>query len=757
MIKLSTLSPPPRQSRPKATSWAFASFLALSCSVLATPEQDPLPNQTNDIASGVRDANIVRRLRDLDRKAQLVKEKSLDIDHAVQAFVEELTGPSNPVRVFVTADHQNGFWLDGVRVELDGNTAHRVELDPSQANAVNKSGALRVLDVALEEGPHQITISVAGKAGPLEQPTRWNNSRTLSFEVDEHATHIRYAIGSAGRHGRDTTSSLAVLNDSQAATLGEMYRREAFQIQSQGEPMRASTTLQRAADNGFVDANADEANFQLGKIYAQYGLHYLASARFHKLADRPRPFNVGNDTWLQLAEQQFRRGQLGLTGLVEYSASRVRQPMSEDQQQRRANLLGQLYLAQSRYLEAASVLREQTGSRLLRDYAIYNRAISLINIGEISHGAVRLDALGKRRADSEEAQALKDLANLSLAYYFLDHKDAGSAIPLLKRIKTEGPFSNKALLALGWAELGESGRVHGNAELIAAKCADDPLKSLGTSPANLRAPHRRDSCAAAGSFKRELTAETHPARFREALKSWLRVRDRNPIHPAVQEALLAIPFGLLRTGQLELARQHYSHAIDVFEAEAKRIDKALDAVHNKQFITLAASASEQEWAGNDWRVGDVSPKGDVDLRLIYRLVARHDFYEALVNYRNLAKIKQVLEKRHGQLDNLVDASSQANDLGTTTTAVDTIIGPGWQSFAETYTLPPIQRRDELQRRVVKLTSQVDSAIRQHSDYLHEQAFAELVTQRQRIQVYSARARIALARIFDDILEAIENS
>lgn len=722
---------------------------------MAAPEQDPLPTQTNDIASGVRDAKIVERLRDLDKKAQLAKEKSLDIDHAVQAFVEDLTGIENPSRAFVTVDHPNGFYIQGIRVDLDGNTIDRREFSAEESNAINTGGSIRLLDQALSKGTHQLTIAVSGKTNPDSSAKNWSETRSISFEADEYATHLQLKIIAEGRKNRDTTMVLSELNDSQAQQVGELYRREAHYIQSLGEPMLASTTLQRAADKGFVDANADRANFQLGKIYAQYGLHYLASARFHALADRPRPFNVGNETWLQLAEQQFRRGQLGLTGLVEYSASRVRQPMSEDQQQRRSNLLGQLYLAQSRYLEAASVLKDQTGSRLLRDYAEYNRGISLINIGEISNGTARLDSLGKRRARGEEAQALKDLANLSLAYYFLEHEDAGSAIPLLKRIKTEGPFSNKALLALGWAELGESGRVHGNAELIAAQCADNSLKALGTSPSNLRAAHRRDSCAATGSFKRERTAETDPARFRSALKSWLRVRNRNPIHPAVQETLLAIPFGLLRTDQLELARQHYRYAIDVFDFEAKRIDNALDAVHRKEFITLAASAQEQEWAGNDWRVNDISPNGDPDLRLIYRLVARHDFYEALVNYRNLSKIKLMLENRRAQLNDLADAAYQANDLSASQATAKTSIGPGWQSFAETYDLPPVERREELQRRVVKLTRQVDLALKKHSDYLHEQAYNELLTQRQRIQVYSARARIALARIFDDMLKAIQ--
>lgn len=744
------------QRRSKAIRCAFSCLAFAASSAFAAPEQDELPKQTNGIASGVRDAKTVERLRDLDRKAQLVKEKSLDIDHAVQAFVEELSGVNNPSRAFITVDHPNGFHIQSLRLDVNGNTVSRQEFSPEESTSFSNGGAIRAFDQPLSPGEHQLTVAITGKTSLDNSTQNWSNSRSIAFETDQFATHIQLSVFAEGRKNRDSNMSLSVLSENQAKEIGELYRREALHLQNLGKPMLAATTLQRAADKGFVNANADEANFQLGKIYAQYGLHYLASARFHKLTDRPQPFNIGNEAWLRLADQQFRRGQLGLTGLVEYSASRVRQPMSDDQQQRRTNLLGQLYLAQSRYLDAASVLKDQTGSRLLRDYAEYNRGISLINVGEVDHGVAKLDSLGKRRTRSEEAKALKDLANLSLAYYFLEHEDAGSAIPLLKRIRTEGSFSNKALLALGWAELGESGRVHGNAELIAAQCADNSLKSLGSSPSNLRAAHRQDSCAAQGSFKRELTAETDPARFRAALKSWLQVRDRNPIHPAVQETLLAIPFGLLRKDQPELARQHYRYALDVFEFEATRIDHALDAVHNEEFITLTASAKEQEWAGNDWRVNDISPNGTPDLRLIYRLIARHDFYEVLVNYRNLAKIKLMLEERQSQLNGLLDAAYQADNFEPDQAAADTTIGPGWRSFADTYNLPPVKRREKLQRRVVKLSKQVDSALKKHSDYLHEQAYNELLVQRQRIQVYSARARIALARIFDDMLKPIEN-
>ncbi|NIW25563.1 MAG: hypothetical protein GWN29_13900, partial [Gammaproteobacteria bacterium] len=64
---------------------------------------------------------------------------------------------------------------------------------------------------------------------------------------------------------------------------------------------------------------------------------------------------------------------------------------------------------------------------------------------------------------------------------------------LLQRVRLEGPFSNKALLGVGWADA-----------------------------------ERGD--------------------YRAALSPWLELRQRNIIDPAVQESLLAVPYAFSQLG-----------------------------------------------------------------------------------------------------------------------------------------------------------------------------------------------------------------
>ena len=48
--------------------------------------------------------------------------------------------------------------------------------------------------------------------------------------------------------------------------------------------------------------------------------------------------------------------------------------------------------------------------------------------------------------------SLRDKANLALGYAFLQDDQPLAAKPALQRVRLEGPFSNKALLGVGWAD-----------------------------------------------------------------------------------------------------------------------------------------------------------------------------------------------------------------------------------------------------------------------------------------------------------------
>ena len=53
-------------------------------------------------------------------------------------------------------------------------------------------------------------------------------------------------------------------------------------------------------------------------------------------------------------------------------------------------------------------------------------------------------------AEGEELLALRDKAHLSLSYAFARQEDYEQAREQLEVVRPQSPFSNRALLALGW-------------------------------------------------------------------------------------------------------------------------------------------------------------------------------------------------------------------------------------------------------------------------------------------------------------------
>ena len=67
-------------------------------------------------------------------------------------------------------------------------------------------------------------------------------------------------------------------------------------------------------------------------------------------------------------------------------------------------------------------------------------------------GRYLLDKIGQMKtADSPELKALRDRSNLSLGLKQLRMELPEPALESLSRIRLEGPLSNQALLASGWA------------------------------------------------------------------------------------------------------------------------------------------------------------------------------------------------------------------------------------------------------------------------------------------------------------------
>jgi hypothetical protein len=161
----------------------------------------------------------------------------------------------------------------------------------------------------------------------------------------------------------------------------------------------------------------------------------------------------------------------------------------------------------------------------------------------------------------------------------LQAREPESAIAALARVRLDGPFTNRALLGLGWAE------------------SDAKRSDL-------------------------------------ALVPWLELRDRRLLDSAVQESYLAVPYAYAQLAANGQAAQQYRFAVQAFEKEGRRIDEAIAAIHSGGFLdSVLASAPDSDAIGWMWQLQKLPDSPQT--RYLYHLLASHEFQEGLKNYRDL--------------------------------------------------------------------------------------------------------------------------
>jgi hypothetical protein len=182
------------------------------------------------------------------------------------------------------------------------------------------------------------------------------------------------------------------------------------------------------------------------------------------------------------------------------------------------------------------------------------------------------------------------------------------AKPSLQRVRLNGPFSNKALLGVGWSD---------------AEAAD----------------------------------------YRAALAPWLALRDRSLLDSAVQESLLAVPYAFAQLGADKQAADHYVDAIEAFGSEIVRLTKAIESIENGDLIARLLGERDDGASGESgwyWRLESIPDS--IESRYLYELLASNRFQEGLKNHRDLLQLNRNLGRwveSLGAFDDILDTRQRA--------------------------------------------------------------------------------------------------
>ncbi|HEY6873581.1 MAG TPA: tetratricopeptide repeat protein [Geobacteraceae bacterium] len=389
--------------------------------------------------------------------------------------------------------------------------------------------------------------------------------------------------------------------------LKDVYFGEALYHAFQGEWFDAIARLDtelgqhRRVDEPGLDTlsyHINQAEFGVGDFELGYRMHLRAGRAITAVIEGNVEEPVRNEAIYRLARLYFRKDQ---PENALHALERIRGTVPATIRDDVAFLRGEILMANGRFPEAARAFKDLQGVKGLEGFAGYNLGIALLKEGKEQDGRGSLERAGQILTDVPAALAIKDKSNLVLGYKLLDGNAGENAKLVLDRVRLSGPFSNRALLGSGWAD------------------------------------------ASRGQYER-------------ALVPWSILAEREVTDPAVQEALLAVPYAYGKLNIHGRAAVLYGNALDAFGKEVDKLGASIASVKQGKF--LQALAREELKQDADWVVKLRSLPEAPETYYLLELMASHDFQESLKNYLDLHELHAKLGVWERDLDAFEDIIRQ---------------------------------------------------------------------------------------------------
>lgn len=372
----------------------------------------------------------------------------------------------------------------------------------------------------------------------------------------------------------------------------DLYLGEAFFYAQQGEYFDAISRLDVELSQFYRldEPNLDPFHIQLGHDEFSVGdfeLYY----RMHKRAGRAMKAviegnvspGIRNEAAYRLARIYYEKSQPeNALHAIERIAGKVPERIRDEERFLRA----QIYMVNGRFADAVEILEDMRDMRGFRGFAGYNLGMALFLQGKEKAGIAQLDRAGQVKGDDEPTQAIRDKANLVLGYRLLEAEKPEQARQYLDRVRMVGPFSDKALLGSGWADV-----------------------AIG--------------------------------RYDRALVPWSILVKRNPTDKAVQESMLGVPYSYAQLDLHGRAALMYGEALEAFGKELARVNASIESVRNGNF--LAALVREEVKQDKNWAIKLRELEDTPETWYLTRLMASNDFQSSLRNYQDLEDLRKRLK------------------------------------------------------------------------------------------------------------------
>ncbi|MEJ2415573.1 MAG: tetratricopeptide repeat protein [Exilibacterium sp.] len=389
------------------------------------------------------------------------------------------------------------------------------------------------------------------------------------------------------------TIPLSSANDGAENNLRDPFFGEALYYAKQGEFFNAIARLDTelrlyyGIDEPELDTlhfYVNEATFSVGDFELSYRMHRKAGRAIKAVIEGNVAPQVRNEAIYRLAKIYFQKEQnLNALHAIDRIEGRIPEAIADDI----TFLKGQIYMVNGRFQEAEDLFKSINGKIRQKGYAEYNLGLVRLAQGNLSGAISALEDAGTLRSDDRAVLAIKDKANLMLGSRLMDEGEYPTATKFFERVRIDGPFSNRALLGLGWASA---------------------------------------------------TSENYP----NALVPWTLLSQRHVTDPSVQDAMLSVPYAYEKLGLYGKAALGYGHALSVMNKELDRLDASIKSIDEGTFLELLVR--EEFKQDRNWVVKLRELPQTPETYYLIDLMASHDFQSSLQNYFDLEQLRKNLEK-----------------------------------------------------------------------------------------------------------------
>lgn len=338
----------------------------------------------------------------------------------------------------------------------------------------------------------------------------------------------------------------------------------------------------------------NNAEFSIGDFELYYRMHNRAGRAIKAVLEGDVEDTIKNDAAYRLAKI-FHQKQQPENAL--HTIQRIKGEVPENIKYDLELLKAQIFISNKMFPEAISLLSEIENTSEVAGYASYNLAIAYIGNNQVEKGIIQLDKTGELSSGDKAVLAVKDKANLVLGYKLMENKKPTLAKKYFERIRLNGPFSSRALLGSGWAD-------------VAAE------------------------------------------KYKQAVVPWTILSKRNITNQSVQEVLLGLPFAY---GKLEAhgkAAILYGKALEAYSNEINKLDNSIKNILEGKF--LEAIVREEFKKDKNWLINLRNLPDAPETHYLMQLLASNDFQESLKNYFDLDGLAKKITSWDGYLDSYTE-------------------------------------------------------------------------------------------------------